>query len=168
MVNIIDEEVAAQRNHAMRNHLSPPPPPFPKLEHGVLHREADGTVAPVTGSLSVQGRLRKGALEGRGDDVLGHGFQLISRAAPQLEPGQLDVLSAIGCGTAVLDDPAHADAVDDADGVYRAFLDEQGVDAYITRPDWYVFGAVQADQLADLVDELGELLHVRVRPTVSA
>jgi 3-(3-hydroxy-phenyl)propionate hydroxylase len=52
--------------------------------------------------------------------------------------------------------------------VYSAFLDAQGVDAYLTRPDWYVFGAVQADRLADLVDELGELLRVRVRPAVSA
>jgi 3-(3-hydroxy-phenyl)propionate hydroxylase len=168
MVNIVDEEAAAQRNHALRNHLAPPPPPFPKLEHGVLHREADGTIAPVTGSLSPQGPLRKGGQEGRGDDVLGHGFQLISRTALPLGPAQREVLGAIGCGIAVLDDPADPDAVDDVDGTYRAFLDAHGVDAYLTRPDWYVFGAVQAADLAALVDELGELLHVRVRPAVSA
>src|SRR3954469_20953313 len=100
----------------MRNNLTPPPPPVPKLEHGVLHREADGSVAAVTGSLSPQGRLRKNGAEGRGDDLLGHGFQLISRTAPQLNLAQRELLETIGCSIAVLDDPTDADAVDDLDG----------------------------------------------------
>ena len=168
MVNIVDEKAAEQRNYAMRNHLTPPPPPFPKLEHGVLHRETDGSVAPVTGSLSPQGRVRKDGAEGRGDDLLGHGFQLIARNAPQLTTAQRDLLSAIGCTVAVLDDPSNVDAVEDLEGVYHEFLDTHAVDAYITRPDWYVFGAVSAEALPTLVDELGQLLRVRVRPSVSA
>ena len=84
IVNIIDPEQAEERNYAMRNHLTPPPPPFPKLEHGVLHREADGSVAQVTGSLSPQGTIRKNGVTARGDDLLGSGFQLIARKRPQL------------------------------------------------------------------------------------
>lgn len=164
MVNIVDREVAAQRNHAMRNHLTPPPPPFPQLAHGVLHRESDGSIAEVTGSLSPQGQLRRGGMQGRGDDILGHGFQLISRRRPQLDAAQRELLSALGCTIAVLDDPGDPDAVTDVDGVYAAFLDEHQADAYITRPDWYVFGVATADAVGGLVDELGVLVHATVQP----
>ncbi|MFD0689669.1 bifunctional 3-(3-hydroxy-phenyl)propionate/3-hydroxycinnamic acid hydroxylase [Actinomadura fibrosa] len=154
LVNIVDPDEAEKRNHAMRNNLAPPPPPFPKLEHGVLHREPDGAIAAVTGSLSPQGRLAKGGREGRGDDLLGHGFQLISRRRPGLTEAQRAALSRIGCAVAVLGDPADPDAVTDLDGVYHAFLDEHGADAYITRPDWYVFGVAAGGALPALVDEL--------------
>ncbi|MEW9553325.1 bifunctional 3-(3-hydroxy-phenyl)propionate/3-hydroxycinnamic acid hydroxylase [Nonomuraea sp. NPDC050783] len=160
LVNIVDEDEAAQRNHAMRNNLSPPPPPFPKLEHGVLHREPDGSIAAVTGSLSPQGRLRKGQAEGRGDDLLGHGFQLISRHAPQLTAAQLHTLETIGCSIAVLEDPADPNAVTDLDGVYSRFLKDHHADAYITRPDWYVFGVALDSALPALVDELAARLHL--------
>ncbi|MEU4228507.1 bifunctional 3-(3-hydroxy-phenyl)propionate/3-hydroxycinnamic acid hydroxylase [Nonomuraea sp. NPDC026600] len=160
LVNIVDPDEAEQRNHAMRNNLNPPPPPFPKLEHGVLHREADGSVAAVTGSLSPQGRLRKGGAEGRGDDLLGHGFQLITRHTPRLTQTQRGTLEAIGCSVAVLEDEADPDAVTDLDGVYTRFLKDHDADAYITRPDWYVFGTAAADGLPALVDELAARLHL--------
>jgi 3-(3-hydroxy-phenyl)propionate hydroxylase len=160
LVNIVDDEAAEQRNFAMRNNLAPPPPPFPKLEHGVVHLEEDGSVAATNGVLAPQGVLRKGDREGRGDDLLGHGFQLISRTAPVLDDEQRRILSQIDCTVAVVDDPTSADSVTDIDGVYGAFLDANGVDAYIMRPDWYVFGAVSGDAIGDLVSELGALLRL--------
>ena len=166
MVNIIDEKAAAERNHAMRNNLAPPPPPFPKLDTGVLHHEPDGSVAAMTGSLAPQGRLRVGSDTRRGDDLLGHGFQLICRSAPGLSQPQRSVLDRIGCAVAVLTDaagagePAEAEQVVDVDGVYGGFLDDHQVDAYLMRPDWYVFGACQMDEIGSLVEELGALLHV--------
>jgi 3-(3-hydroxy-phenyl)propionate hydroxylase len=130
----------------------------------VLHREADRSVSTVTGSLSPQGRIRKGTAEGRGDDLLGHGFQLITRHAPRLGDTQRAALDAIGCSIAVLDDPDDpadpADPITDLDGVYTRFLNEHGADAYITRPDWYVFGVASAADLPDLVDELAARLHL--------
>ncbi|MEU0463827.1 bifunctional 3-(3-hydroxy-phenyl)propionate/3-hydroxycinnamic acid hydroxylase [Amycolatopsis sp. NPDC006131] len=163
IVNIVDHEAAEKRNYEMRNNLMPPLPPFPKLEHGVLHREADGSVAPVTGSLSPQGTLRRGAHQGRGDDVLGHGFQLISRREPELDERQRAALEAIGCAIAVVGDDSAAHAVTDVDGVYTAFLDQHGADAYLTRPDWYVFGTAAADGVGALVDELAERLSLTPR-----
>lgn len=160
LVNIVDEEAAEQRNFAMRNNLAPPPPPFPKLEHGVVHLEQDGSVAARNGVLAPQGIIRMGDLEGRGDDLLGHGFQLVSRGEPLLTDEQRRVLEQVGCAVAVLDDASSAHAVTDVDGAYGAFLDAHGVDAYLMRPDWYVFGAASGDAVGDLVSELGALLHL--------
>jgi 3-(3-hydroxy-phenyl)propionate hydroxylase len=160
LVNIVDVDAAEQRNYAMRNKLAPPPPPFPRLEHGVVHVEADGTVAERNGVLAPQGIIRKGEQQGRGDDLLGHGFQLVSRTAPALDDAQQRTLAQIGCSVAVIDDPSSDDAIVDVDGVYGAFLDANGVDAYIMRPDWYVFGAVSGDNVGALVSELGALLHL--------
>ncbi|MEU5883276.1 bifunctional 3-(3-hydroxy-phenyl)propionate/3-hydroxycinnamic acid hydroxylase [Spirillospora sp. NPDC047279] len=162
LVNIVDPATAEERNQAMRNHLSPPPPPFPKLEHGVLHREADGSIAPVTGSLSPQGTLlAQDGTVARGDDLLGHGFQLICRTRPDLSDTQLAALESIGCAVAALDE------VTDLDGVYTAFLDEHGATAYITRPDWYVFGVARlAVELPGLVDELLASLSAKLEEAI--
>lgn len=159
IINITDKEKAAERNYAMTNHLTPPPPPFPKLEGGALHREADGSIAPVTGSLAPQGTLTKNGITGRGDDVIGTDFQIVSRIQPQLTAEQAEYWAAIGGSIAVVGDASAPDAVDDVDGVYTAFLDENGADAYLMRPDWYVFGVGSADAVGPLVDELRERLH---------
>ncbi len=154
LINMTDPVAAAERNYAIINHLAPPPPPFPKLEGGALHREADGSIAAVTGSLAPQGRLRKGAVEGRGDDVLQAGFQLISRTQPDLTSEQARYFASLGGVIAVIGDASADDAVDDLDNEYLGFLDENGADAYIMRPDWYVFGAVRSEEVGALVDEL--------------
>lgn len=167
LVNIVDPAAAAERNYAMRNNLAPPLPPFPKLEHGVLHWEDDDTIAAVTGTLAPQGRIKRGPQRGRGDDLLGHGFQLISRQSPQLTEAQRRSLREIGATIAVLDDASDPDAIDDIDGVYRAFLDAAGADAYIMRPDWYVFGAVASSQVGELVDELVSRLHLNSGTTTA-
>lgn len=159
IVNIVDPEQAEERNYAMRNHLTPPPPPFPKLEHGVLHRESDGSIAPVTGSLSPQGTLRKNGVTARGDELLGSGFQLIARRRPTLNAAQAELLAALTFGIAVLDDQTDPDSTEDIDGVYLQLLDENHADAYITRPDWYIFGVAKDADVPVLVDELGILLH---------
>jgi hypothetical protein len=96
----------------------------------------------------------------RGDEILGHGFQLISRAEPALSQDQRDTLGRIGCTIAVLDDTSSSHYVEDVDGVYTAMLNEHAADAYITRPDWYVFGVTSASGLGSLVDELADRLKV--------
>lgn len=161
IINLTDPDAAAARNHAMINRLGPPPPPFPKLEGGALHREADGSIAPVTGSLAPQGSLRKGGVEGRGDDVLGSAFQIVARRQPDLTSEQQAFWAAIGGVIAVIDEPAAADAVDDVDGAYAEFLDAHDADAYLMRPDWYVFGVADHESVGALVDELAAALRLR-------
>ena len=60
----------------------------------------------------------------------------------------------------VLEDADDPDYAEDLDGAYGAFLDEHGVDAYMMRPDWYVFGVAEHDGVGALVSELAELLHL--------
>jgi 3-(3-hydroxy-phenyl)propionate hydroxylase len=172
LINMTDPKAAEERNHAILNHLVPPPPPFPKLEGGALHREADGSIAEVPGSIAPQGTLRRGDSVGRGDDVLRDpsrrdgNFQLIARRDPGLSPEQARFFSSIGGVVAVLGDPTSPDAVEDVEGVYTAFLDGVGADAYIMRPDWVVFGAVSLEAAPALLDELRERLHSTLEPSV--
>lgn len=160
IVNIVDETKAQERNYAMRNHLTPPPPPFPKLDHGVVHQSPGEAAEGVTGSLAPQGRLRRNGVEGRGDDIAGHGFQLITSRRPVLEDAQNQVLAAIDCAVVVLEDPNDPDYAEDLDGAYAEFLTQHGADAYLMRPDWYVFGVAAHDEVGALVTELGDLLRL--------
>lgn len=160
VVNIVDEKAAEERNYAMRNHLTPPPPPFPKLEHGVVHPSPNEADADATGSLAPQGRLVRNGVEGRGDDVVGHGFQLVTRRRPAFDDVHNHVLAAIDCAVVVLEDHDDPDYAQDLEGVYGSFLDEHDVDAYLMRPDWYIFGVAQHDGIGALVTELGDLLKL--------
>lgn len=163
MINVVDPEAAASRDEFLRSGAAAQAiPPFPKLEGGVLHREPDGTVSAVSGSLAPQGRLGKDGREERGDELLGHNFQLISRTRPALSEIQWNSLTAIGCKVAVLEDASDADYVEDLDGAYRSALDAFDADFYISRPDWYIFGAGRHSQAAEFVDELFSALSLKI------
>jgi hypothetical protein len=171
LINMTDPKAAEERNYAILNHLAPPPAPFPKLEGGALHREPDGSLAPETGELAPQGTLRRGDVEGRGDDVLRSAdrkdgnFQLISLTEPDLNQDQHDFFASIGGVIAVVGDASAQHAVVDVDGIYTDYLKGIGADAYIMRPDWYLFGAAPAAGVSSLVDELREKLGATHKQT---
>jgi hypothetical protein len=53
----------------------------------------------------------------------------------------------------------------DVNGSLRAYFDEFGIDAFLMRPDYYVYGVVPTGgRIADLIDQVG--LHIP--PMVSA
>ena len=160
VTNEEDPQKAAARDEAFRTRSMPPMPPFPKLEDGVLHREADGSLKACTGMPGPQARVRCGTSEGRLDDMVGRGFLLVAREDPMrvLGPGQRAFLERLGCRTVVLE--RTAGAVTELDGEISGFMAEHGIQAYIGRPDFIVFGAVQRmAELAALVDELRLKLH---------
>ena len=109
--------------------------------------------------------MRQGAAEGCLDEVIGYGFQLVAREHParHLDESQLRFLEQLGCRYAVLSvDGAGRDAVVDLDGDQQAFLDAHGIQAYLSRPDFAVFGSVATlDDLGALVDDLRRQLHWR-------
>ncbi|WP_322044303.1 bifunctional 3-(3-hydroxy-phenyl)propionate/3-hydroxycinnamic acid hydroxylase [Paraburkholderia sp. J67] len=163
VVNEDDPAKVAERDAAFRAGKVPPMPPFPKLEHGIVHHEANGTLLPSTGIPAPQGRVRQGAAEGRLDDVIGYGFQIVAREHPAayLTDEQKAFAAQLGCRFAVLsDNPNVRDAIVDLEGDQSAFMDSHGLAAYLSRPDFIVFGSV-ADirNIGALLDDLREKLH---------
>lgn len=132
-------------------------PPTPTLTTGFLQGTAEGSPAPPVGSLSPQGRVRIGERSGLLDDLVGFGFQLVSRipVAELLTPAHTELPERLGVHIVVLD-PDH---VEDVDGTYRTFLDDHGLAGYLSRPDFYVFGtAATGEDLPALIDALAAAL----------
>ncbi len=154
-VNEPDPGKAAERDAATRaGHLKFPP--IPGLTVGVLHRDAAGALAPHAGMLAPQGVARRGQSEGRLDDLVGYGGQLISSLplAGLLGPERLARLGELGVHVLHVADDDTADAVD-VDGTYRDFWANTGATTLLARPDHYLFGvAVGEDDIRALVDDL--------------
>jgi 2-polyprenyl-6-methoxyphenol hydroxylase-like FAD-dependent oxidoreductase len=141
---VLDPQAAAERDAGLRSADDPPPLALPALQQGLL---AAGR--PLAGALSVQGIVRVGGREGRFDDVVGHGFVLLTRRPATLAERDREFIEAIGAHELTLD------AVEDLDGRLTAWLDEHRVEAVLVRPDFYVFGAVEAlEELPALVGDL--------------
>jgi 2-polyprenyl-6-methoxyphenol hydroxylase-like FAD-dependent oxidoreductase len=133
-------------------------PPAPKLERGILQ------LAPrheIVGTLGLQARIRAADREGRFDDLMGSSrFTVLTVSeAPQsvLSDSQLDELYQLDAVVARVVAPGGptSDGLVDIDGRYRAYFDKHGIAAFISRPDFYVFGVVnELKDLPALVDAL--------------
>jgi 3-(3-hydroxy-phenyl)propionate hydroxylase len=159
VANTHDPVEAEARDEAFRSGNVPPPPPFPTISAGVVHRGADGQVSPLAGTVAPQGRVRKGAVEGLFDDVVGRGFALVASRdlSGLLSYAQAAFLADLGATTATIAAGA-ADSIEDTDGTYTAFWSDKGVEAIITRPDYHLYWAGTLDELPAAVDQLRELL----------
>lgn len=162
LANEDDPEKVAQRDEAFRSGRVPPMPPFPRLEAGVLSRMADGSLLPTTGRPTPQSVVRMGAMEGRLDDVVGFGFHLVSRQDPaSVLDGELSsFLKRLGCRVVVLTDKLDVpEAVQDLGGELTGYMSTHSMQAYISRPDFVMFGSVESmESLPDLVRDLREQL----------
>jgi 3-(3-hydroxy-phenyl)propionate hydroxylase len=154
----LEPEAAAARDVLLRSGQAPPPH-VPPLVNGLLHRgRFDAVTAPV-GHLSPQGRVRMNAREGLLDDLIGFGFQLVS--AQPLDDVLTDAgrthLTHLGVQVVVLgDQPGQAI---DLDGTYERFFAEHGITAFLSRPDFYVYGvAATVTDVPDIVEDLASTL----------
>jgi 2-polyprenyl-6-methoxyphenol hydroxylase-like FAD-dependent oxidoreductase len=165
----LDPQAAAERDMMLRAAGPPPPLELAPLTAGVLHRPI-GEPDPVAGMLSVQGVVERAGREGRFDDVVGRGFQLIVAAGDPLdglsrrERRLLDVLDV----TVASLDPVAPHGVRDLDGRLTAWLAQHDVHAVLVRPDFYVFGAVaSARAVPELVEDLRTQLNPVMTPATS-
>ena len=159
IICIPDAQQAAQRDEAFLTGKAAPPPPFPGLVDGILHRDANGAVQAPAGLLSPNGTFRDGDRVGRFDDVVGLGFVLVSRgsdAAAQLGPWQKAVLNGIGAKRVVIaaeDEAAGPHALVDLDRKFVPYMERHGIAAMLIRPDFYLYGAVaRAGDVNALID----------------
>ncbi len=155
VANTHDHEAAAARDEAFRSGNVPPPPPFPTITDGVVHRDADGAVAALAGTLAPQGTVEVDGRQGRFDDVVGRGFSIVGASDPRavLDPAQLEFLDQLGALIATIA-PGSPASVVDLEGVYRDYLLENDIEVFLARPDFHLFGAGSMADLPALVDEL--------------
>ncbi|MFB9269473.1 bifunctional 3-(3-hydroxy-phenyl)propionate/3-hydroxycinnamic acid hydroxylase [Bradyrhizobium erythrophlei] len=160
VANEDDPAKVAARNAMLRSGQVPPLPPFPKIEAGVVHREVDGSLLPTTGAPTPQGIIRRGQREGRLDDLYPSGFLLVclEDPSPYLDAESLAFVRKLGCGIVVLGETGSCDAAD-VDGVQSAFLRDNGMAAYLRRPDFIAFGSVRTlERLPSLLASLRQAL----------
>jgi 3-(3-hydroxy-phenyl)propionate hydroxylase len=163
LANEDDPERIAARDAAFRAGSVPPMPAFPRLEDGILQRLPEGGLHPATGRPAPQSVVKKGSHEGRLDDVVGFGFHLVCRQDPfsVLNKELQRFLEQLGCKLVILaDQPADPEHVKDVDGELLAFMTQHAMQAYISRPDFVMFGSVTSlAQLPELVQELRRQLN---------
>jgi len=132
-------------------------PAEPVLASGVLHPQKH----PLVGSPGPQGVVRYAGKEGRFDDVMGWGFQLIAWGcdpADYLDTEQLRFLERIETAVVGLDE------TNDMTGAYAQFFRDYGICGLLARPDFIVFGVAQSPaELAGLVDSLRAQLEAMAR-----
>jgi 3-(3-hydroxy-phenyl)propionate hydroxylase len=156
----LEEELQSGRAVTVRQKF------IPGLETGLLHRNADGSLAAGAGELCIQPWVRSAATEDwqRLDDVAGANYTLITTSASHLSQWSDQDRArwqALG-GTCVLlsDDKPH-DAVPgvrqltERDGLMRNWLEALGAQAVIARPDHYVYGVASSiEATLQLIEEL--------------
>jgi hypothetical protein len=165
----LDPQAAAERDAMLRQVDAPRPLELASLTAGLLHQPI-GEPDPLAGTLSVQGVVEREGREGRFDDVVGGGFQLIVADGDPFEhlsDRQRALLDALGATVATLD-PAAPLGVRDCDGRLTAWLSEHNAHAVVVRPDFYVFGgAASPRDLAALLDDLRTQLHLTTTPSIA-
>jgi 2-polyprenyl-6-methoxyphenol hydroxylase-like FAD-dependent oxidoreductase len=164
----LDAQAAAERDRMLRQADPPPPPQLPPLSGGALRHTGEGD--PLAGQLSVQGIVARAGREGRFDDVVGRGFQLIvadGDPLAQLDAEQCALVALLDMSAASLEADA-PEGVVDLDGRLSGWLSEHGVHTVLVRPDFYVFGsAAAAEELPALLDDLRTKLHLVSTPASS-
>lgn len=163
LANEDDLEKVAARNAMFRSGNVPPPPPFPRVENGIVHKEADGGVHPASGAPTPQGWVNWCGQVGRMDDVVGGGFLIVSQVdpIPVLDQPTKDFLKELGCRFVVVSEAQtdQADIMQDLDGDQSRYLRENHFAAYLRRPDFLLFGGVQnLSELPALIAELRQKL----------
>ena len=156
----LDPGRAAVRDAEMKLRLLDPAaatrePPHPRLGEPSLtiaSAGADGRLAP-------QGRVGVAGKVGLFDDVLGGGWQLVSRCGDPADVLGGDAVTwfrEIGGVLANVSDTGH---VQDLDGAYGRWFEGHGCDAFLARPDFYVFAAGKHSDIPLFVLRLRQALH---------
>jgi len=162
----LDPQGAAERDAMLRAAGLPPPLELAPLTAGLL-QQTIGKPDPLAGTLSVQGVVEREGREGRFDEVVGGGFQLIVAGGDPFEHlsnRHRALLDTLGATVTTLD-PAAPLGVSDCDGRLTAWLSEHNAHAVLVRPDFYVFGGAAAPRdLAALLDDLRTQLNITSIP----
>jgi resorcinol 4-hydroxylase (NADPH) len=155
-----DASLAAARDAEMRKRSRDPgaatrEPPHPRLGEPSLtiaSSDADGRLAPQ-GRVSVSGQV------GLFDDIVGGGWQLISRIGDPAELLSDEDASWFRQIGGVIADVSGQGPVQDLDGAYDRWFAGRGCEAFLARPDFYVQAAGDHTDIPRFVSRLQQALH---------
>src|SRR5271157_3900652 len=164
VANTRNRAVAFVRDLPFRFKLVPPSPPFAAFTEGVVQGDRSGKPGKAPSPVPPQGFVEVDGKRRRLDDVVGYRFALLARSNPtkSLTSDQFGFLANLDCRIVTLGDDASAEAIQavDSDGVYGAYLNEEGSFAMLLLPDTNLFGVAKSSaELGPLVEELRIKLH---------
>jgi len=156
----LDVDRAAARDAEMKKRSRDPDaitrePPHPRLGEPSLSIASNG----ADGRLAPQGRVQVLDRLGLFDDIVGGGWQLISSIGDPTEvlgDEDLSWLQRIG---GVVADVSSAGSVQDVDGSYARWFAKHGCEAFLARPDFYVFAAGEHTDIPLFVSCLRQALQ---------
>ena len=156
----LDVDRAAARDAEMKRLFRDPDaatrePPHPRLGEPSLTIASSG----ADGRLAPQGQVRVADRAGLFDDIVGGGWQLISRIGNPAELlGDEDGSWFRQIG-GVVADVSGAGPVEDLDRAYERWFSTRGCEAFLARPDFYVFAAGLHADIPRFVSRLRQALQ---------
>lgn len=153
-----DPDKARERDAALRAGDLPTPPRFPRQGTGVVVSPESSYDLDVAGRPAPQARIALGRRVARLDDFHGAGWKIVSRHDVPLtlfNDRQRRLIDELGIEFLHVSRGPGGDYYVDIDGEYDLWFRANGTRAFLSRPDNYIFGAVETnDDLPALLDEL--------------
>ena len=161
MICETDLEKAKIRDEAFLTGNVPEFPTFPILENGILSKNE---FSKLVGELSLQAEVEYNGKQGFFDDVVGHGWFILTKEEDLLDhlnEEQLDFLNLIEARILNISNKAvNQYTVGDLHSKYSEYFELSGVTTVIIRPDFYTFGACNnVEDAKILINELQEQLN---------
>lgn len=161
MVLTRDPDMARQRDEMLRAGNVPTPPMFPRLGMGIVAEGPEEEPGSAVGRLSPQARV---ALDRRIDrlDEFGAGWRIVSRhavPAALYDQSQRDLMTSLDMDVVHVSRGPGPGYYIDIDGEYDRWFQANHVQAFVQRPDGYIFGTARlVADLPALLDELADVL----------
>ncbi|MFW7348378.1 MAG: bifunctional 3-(3-hydroxy-phenyl)propionate/3-hydroxycinnamic acid hydroxylase [Pigmentiphaga sp.] len=157
IICVADPQQAAERDRAFLDGTAPPPPELPYLRQGTVQPDSAvaGRLSPHADVVACEGVVRL-------DDFTGPFFVLVARSRDALEamvPRHRDLMQRLNVKALYLSSGLEASTrgIGDVTGKLGCFLDDHAIDAYLVRPDGYLFGSIpRGGALTDMLDALGK------------
>ena len=164
IICIPNEEAAQKRDEAFLKGDYPPFPGFPILTDGVLYQPGENDLA---GQLSLQSEVECDGKIGLFDDLIGHGWMIISwnRDPKQFVHDHEEFLEKIDakCVQVTKEKSDSPDHVVDVTGKYEAYFKEHQVEAIVVRPDFNIYAGVsEMKELPTIMESLKSDLKTTV------
>jgi 3-(3-hydroxy-phenyl)propionate hydroxylase len=157
LVTMTDPQQAKLRDEALAAGATVLPHGFPTLRVGLLAQTEGGVLGRLAGELAPQARVYRDGRVARLDDHVGYGWRIIARhpVADQLNGRFGALVRDLEITAAHVTRGCVGDAYLDIDADYASWFHQNGVEAFVQRPDMYIFGAAQ--KVSDLPAVLASL-----------